>query len=141
MVNLCSGQHISHIAPKFPNLMFLPSKYPGKPNPAASPQKLDDILRSIDAYCKNTPNVLPAVYTLTPAQTSGHLKPEVKNRSLMQCCVSIYVTSCQSLLSKDYLRERGGLSALVEESSSSTVRSSLVRVLLSQRATRSLINC
>jgi len=58
-----SGQHVGHFAPAFPDLKFLPTEYPGMSSPMApGPQKLDEILGSIDAYCEELPNVLPAIY-------------------------------------------------------------------------------
>ena len=58
-----SGQHVSHFAPNYPKLQFQPTEYPGFASPLAKgTQDLSEILTSIDAYCENCKNVLPAKF-------------------------------------------------------------------------------
>jgi hypothetical protein len=51
-----SGQHVSHFASVLPKLTFLPTEYPGHPNPAAAGQELKKIITSITAYTSGAGN-------------------------------------------------------------------------------------
>ena len=65
-----SGQHVSHFAPNYPKLQFQPTEYPGFASPMAKgAQDLTEILTSIDAYCENCENVLPAKFLDATAGT------------------------------------------------------------------------
>lgn len=53
-----SGQHVAAFAKMLPQLQFLPTEYPGHPNPRADPQDAERIIESIRAYTADISNVL-----------------------------------------------------------------------------------
>jgi len=53
-----SGQHVTAFAQMLPQLQFLPTEYPGHPNPRADPQDAERIIESIHTYTADISNIL-----------------------------------------------------------------------------------